>query len=102
MDIWSTDATILFGFADALCVLILSFLCYKNSKSSFDGFYYRDIPNTDNPVQAVVTALSYRNPNVDYLDDILPEKDLVSFVILDCEDKNKLVYDEKKNTFNLK
>ena len=102
MDIWSTEATILFGIADALCVLILSFLCYKNSKPSFDGFYFRDVPKTDNPVQAVVTALSYRNPNVDDLDDLLPEEDLISFVILDCEVKNKLVYDSQKNTFDLK
>ncbi len=59
-----------------------------------DGVYFRDIPKSDNPVQDAVLALSYKNPHGRTLEDILPEQNLISYVLLDCLDKEKIEIEE--------
>ena len=102
MDVWSFETTIIFGTIDAVCVALLVFLAIvgRMRPKALDGVYYRDIPKTDNPVQAAAIALSYKNPRGRTLEDIIPEKDLVSFVILDCLDKGKIKISEDKIELN--
>lgn len=98
MDVWSIEITIIFGSIDAICVALLVFMAImgRMRPKVLDGVYYRDIPKSSNPVQDAVIALSYKNPRGRTLEDIIPEKDLVSFVILDCMDKGKITITDDK------
>lgn len=95
VNIWATDTMILFLFVDVLCVcaLILVAIFSRKNPKELNGLYYREVPDSNNPVQDAVIALSYKNPKAKTLEDVLSEKDLVSYVFLDCLDKGKIKYD---------
>lgn len=83
-------------------VTLLSLEAYFGRRLPRDlkGFYFRDIPRSSNPVQDAITALTYRNPSGKTIEDVLSEKNLVSYVFLDCIDKKTIEYDE--NIINIK
>lgn len=76
-------------------VSLLSLEAYFGRRLPRDlkGFYFRDIPRSSNPVQDAITALTYRNPSGKTIEDVLSEKNLVSYVFLDCIDKKTIEYD---------
>lgn len=95
MTIWATDAMILFLCIDVCCVCILIVIAIfsRRNPKELMCLYCREVPDSNNPVQDAVIALSYKNPKAKTLEDVLSEKDLVSFVFLDCLDKEKIKYD---------
>ena len=83
-----------------LLYVVLFKVVGKRTPKELRGFYYRDIPKFDNPIQAAYRALTYRTPySLDK--DAIKEQDLISYILLKNKDEGKAQLGEDKIKVNL-
>ena len=84
-----------------IMVAILAYIWTRTKTiSPPKDIYFRDIPKVKNPVQSVIRAMSYRNPNVKNLEDAVREKDLIAYILLSNEREGKIEFLDE-NTIKL-
>ena len=69
--------------------VILYFVLGRRTPKDLEGIYFRDVPKTDDPINAVCRALTYRNPESRTLaaGEIIKEQDLITYVLLKNKDE---------------